>query len=185
MKLIKLSEEHYIVVDDSEIKQGDWYYIPRTHSVYQCEEDPTELNLERHVGTAKVTHSTQKLYANDFWAIRELKLSEVKELLGVVDVEKKVKGYVEELIDCKSVKESERTWISAICHQMYIQAHEENKERKYTEDDLRKAIDMAQKESWDEGGYLGKEHEPDEIIQTLQPKTEWEVEFVDGRLTLV
>ena len=38
----------------------------------------------------------------------------------------------------------------------------------YTEEDLRKAIEMAQEESWDEGGYLGLEHKPNEIIQSLR-----------------
>lgn len=42
---------------------------------------------------------------------------------------------------------------------------------RYTEEDLRKSIEMAQKESYDEGGYLGLEYEPNEIIQSLnQPK---------------
>ena len=34
MKLIKINTDHYVVVDDSEIKEGDWYLIGRT--IYHC-----------------------------------------------------------------------------------------------------------------------------------------------------
>jgi len=52
-KIIK-TENYLLVVDDSEIKVGDWYYLPRNNSVYECKEDPTELNLERRVGVSNV-----------------------------------------------------------------------------------------------------------------------------------
>jgi hypothetical protein len=52
-KIIK-TDNYLVVVDDSEIKVGDWYYLPRTNSVYECKEDPTELNLERRVGVSNV-----------------------------------------------------------------------------------------------------------------------------------
>jgi hypothetical protein len=52
-KIIK-TDNYLLVVDDSEIKVGDWYYLPRTNSVYECKEDPTELNLERRVGVSNV-----------------------------------------------------------------------------------------------------------------------------------
>jgi hypothetical protein len=51
----------------------------------------------------------------------------------------------------------------------FILGYSAAKERfKYTEEDIMKAIKMAQEESWDEGGYLGLEHEPNKIIQFLQ-----------------
>lgn len=38
----------------------------------------------------------------------------------------------------------------------------------FTEDDVRKAIELAQKECYDESGYIGLEHEPEEIIEQLK-----------------
>lgn len=60
---------------------------------------------------------------------------DMKERFGWVDVEKEVKKYVQELIDCKSVKEHERTWISAICHQFYDNIQSLNKNR-FSEEDM-------------------------------------------------
>jgi hypothetical protein len=54
-------EEQYqniYITSDEEIKKGDWYYLPRTNSVYKCIEDPTELNLERRLGIAKIILTT-------------------------------------------------------------------------------------------------------------------------------
>ena len=173
MKLIKLSLDHYIVVDDSEIKEGDWHLkndklITRSHII-----DET---------CKKITHSTQPIErmnhgnysSNVYLDIEKLSLQEVKELISEIDVEKKVKDYVEELIDCKSVKESERTWISAICHQIYTQALEDNKDRKWTDADVIRVVEKSRETG------LTAEY----ILLTLQPKTEWEVEIVDGKLKL-
>jgi len=46
------------ITSDEEIKEGDYYYLPRTNSVYKCIEDPTELNLERRLGVAKIILTT-------------------------------------------------------------------------------------------------------------------------------
>lgn len=35
-KLIKVSDDHYIIVDDSEIKEGDWFWTPIKRSIEQC-----------------------------------------------------------------------------------------------------------------------------------------------------
>jgi len=60
--------------------------------------------------------------------------------------------------------------------QGYNQALEDNKEKKYTEEDLRKAFFN--------GGNMKEIEEFNSFIQSLQPKTEWEVEIVDGKLKL-
>jgi hypothetical protein len=46
------------ITNDEEIKAGDWYYLPRTNLVYECTEDPTELNLERSLGVRKIILTT-------------------------------------------------------------------------------------------------------------------------------
>lgn len=74
------------------------------------------------------------------------------------DVDKLVNNYVQELVECKSVKESERTWISAICHQSITKAKEKYK---FTEEDIIKAIKMTR----------GSDIPIETIIQSIsQPK---------------
>jgi len=48
------------ITSDEEIKEGDYYYLPRTNSVYICIEDATELNLERRLGVAKIILTTDQ-----------------------------------------------------------------------------------------------------------------------------
>ena len=50
--------QNIYITSNEEIKVGDWYYLPRTNSVYKCNEDPTELNLERRLGVSKVILTT-------------------------------------------------------------------------------------------------------------------------------
>ena len=69
----------------------------------------------------------------------DLKEDEQKKI-GWFDVKSKVKEYVQELIDCKSVKEHERTWISAICHQFFIKVQELLVDRRFTLEDMRNAF---------------------------------------------
>jgi hypothetical protein len=53
-KMIKLSDTHYIVVDDSEIKEGDWC-VYKTGEIIQY---LVKLNTDN---LRKITHSTQPL----------------------------------------------------------------------------------------------------------------------------
>ena len=48
------------ITSDEEIKEEDWYYLPRTNSVHKCIEDPTELNSERRLGVAKIILTTDQ-----------------------------------------------------------------------------------------------------------------------------
>ena len=181
MKIIKIKEDHFIIVDDSEIKVNDWYYLPRTNSAYECKEDPTELNLERSFGVAKITHSTQPIesltipgtYNGPVWnKIKEIPLSEVKELIGEVDVEKKAESYAKDglVLDTPYANGLFYGYIKG-----YTQALEDNKGKKYTEEDVISIV----KKSRETG--LTAEY----LLLSLQPKTEWEVEIIDGKLKLV
>lgn len=184
MKLIKLKENHYIIVDDSdnvndsEIKEGDWY--ENNGVIFRADDKFDEgNNPNQNEKNKKITHSTQPLNTkfNDWFDAQIITLQEVKELLDEgMDVEKKVKDYVQELIDCKSVGEHERTWISAICNQMYTQALEDNKDKKYTLEDLEAAacFGMILEKSKDDKYKLSNDEEWEGFIQSLQPKTEWE-----------
>ena len=109
-KLIKLSDDHYIIVDDSEIKEGDyWVYIcPINGLDYGDNKDPIVKNnlsptwfekLHDRKNYYKITHSTEPLESiysaeahevedGTFRKVKPLSLSEVEETINGYSVEK-------------------------------------------------------------------------------------------------
>lgn len=184
MKMIKLSSDHYIVVDDSKIKGRDWVFNEKSKEIY-----PITIIEEVVYYEKKITHSTQPLgkpmlFTNAFesdlaittmglhdtvienWGCKKLSLSEIKELLGEVDVEKKAQ------IQWGNVH---RTGVLGYIDG-YNQCLEDNKDKKYTEEDMQWALHHV---------TYHQELTIEQIIEALhQPKTEWEVEIVDGKLKL-
>ena len=168
MKLIKLKNDHYIIVDDSEIKEGDWYYWEITKTIQIAKLDSLNRLPKNSDGSKKITHSTQPLLdVPHFAQYGIITLSEVKELIGEVDIWQKFKE-----IDGSCQKEEYEHWLF---ESGYNQAIEDNKDKKYTEEDLRRYNNIMCLH----GNVKGEKY-----IQSLQPKTEWEVEFIDGKLKL-
>jgi hypothetical protein len=64
-KLHKYKNQHIYITSDEEIKDGDWYYLPRTNLVHKCIENPIQLNLERGLGVAKIILTTDIDLIND------------------------------------------------------------------------------------------------------------------------
>lgn len=70
----------------------------------------------------------------------------------------------------------------------YYKCLEDNKELKFTEQDIKKAIFLYT--AWLTGGAATykpgetAEQKIEEIIKSLQYKTEWEVGFIDGKLRM-
>ena len=132
----------------------------------------------------KITHSTEPLedYARAdgktikvYVQVKPFHLYEVKKLLGEVDVEKKAEYDWMLHTEGSIVVTDNNDWKSGF-HHGYNQALEDNKERKYTEDDIYKAIQYGR-----EVHYTNDQP----FIQSLQPKTEWNVEFDEhGKLKL-
>lgn len=184
MKLLKLSEEHYILADKCklDIKVGDW--ITDKYFVYQWKDDSSLL------GRLKVTHSTEpiefgwgqegrdivskKIYNK----VNRLSLLEVKKLLGIVDIDKKAVNFSKRYSNHDDSQEA----VYDGYNEGYKQCLIDNKEKKYTEEDIRKAMgfgfDMCHQKRLDEYGF-------ESFIKSLHPKTEWEIEFVDGKLKLI
>ena len=89
-KLIKINEQHYIVIDDSEIREEDsksYLYHPKEKVVFisyikgqSCLSNQKMFDFFKG-SLRKITYSTQPLYKNDFWVTKELKLSEVEEAI--------------------------------------------------------------------------------------------------------
>ena len=203
-KLVKINQDHYVVVDDSKIEVGDWVctngggirHITKlnhdekgtfTDDGLLSKKDASELCYICNY--KKITHSTQKLYKNDFWAIQELKLSEVKELIGEADVEKKALAFAEAESYGKLNGDLWKGFLFG-----YNQALEDNKEKKYTEEDLRKVFDAARRcitmpiggakhQYYDEYSVSDFDEYKREILSAHTP-TEWEIQIVDGKLKL-
>ena len=206
MKLIKLTNEHYIICDDSEIKEGDWLYSFDNGLIVQANKGSADTINSKSLngkGYGKITHSTQPLECDKMWTpvngkqwmcntmlccgkilnpkTKPISLQEVKELIGEVDVEKRA----EKFIGCKYDDIEDN--IDQIGYDSFIrgynQALEDNKEKKYTEEDIELlAAELI-------GKYrLGQIKEAEDVYKIINsyrvPKTEWEVEFVDGKLKL-
>jgi hypothetical protein len=167
MKLIKINTDHYVVVDDSEIKEGDWYYWEITKTIQIAKLDSLNRLPKSSDGSKKITHSTQPFNNRPHFAQYGLiTLSEVKELIGEVDIWQKFKE-----IDGSCQKGEYEHWLF---ESGYNQALEDNKEKKYTEEDVIRIVEKSRETG------LTAEY----LLLSLQPKTEWEVEFIDGKLKL-
>lgn len=96
-KLIKLSDAHYIIIDDSEIKEGDFVYRSLSKKdIYEIDDFGLHLYKRGSSGDGylKITHSTQPLdkdiHGFGYWTknIIPLFLSEVEEAIYGYSVEK-------------------------------------------------------------------------------------------------
>ena len=168
--LIKITDDHYIVVDDSEIKED----------CYALHEGPLG---EREIVTAngqckldkKITHSTQPNKGME--NVTFISPREVKELIGEVDVEKKAElnGHPESS-QFYSYREG---FIDG-----YNEALEDNKDKKYTEEDMINWT-MCMISQYVQGNT--NIWNKDLLRKSLPtPKTQWEVTFDEqGKLRLV
>ena len=182
MKLIKLSEEHYVVVDDSEIKEGDFVYSSDGGIFKRHIDNPCQTIFP----ISKVTHSTNI----DWHEIYYIPLSEVKELFSEdTDVWSRKLEYLKKVDEnIKHKSQDERIWIFGASDlgftAGYKQGLEDNRGKKYTEDDMIEwAMCMIAQYVHGNTNIWNK----DLLRESLpQPQTEWDVEFDEhGKLTLV
>lgn len=174
-KIIKLSDTHYIGVDDSEIKVGDIVAEKLLTGEYELFEIHTPNDIDE-VRQKKVTHSNQPLENINFVdeaegiitpKIKSLSLSEVEEAINGYSVKKMVERLYSRVI-------SENEYDFRRGFEIGFNAHKELVKDKFilSEKDIYRIIDMARKDDGVDGYY----HQS-EIIQSLLPKTEWGVEF--------
>lgn len=207
-KLIKLSEKHYIIVDGSEIKEDNiilwlknkiWQNFQKSKNGYYLQMGTSQF---RPIGEfEKITHSTQPLEilairfrkpnpdreVKGFDKIKELKLSEIEELIYGYSVEKMA---LSKAVDIQS----ETVLSSDLEFQSYIEGYTEGFK---SHQDVKDKINMSIKElksSLKTALYHGScrtesdrnEEVINEIIQTLIPKKEWDIEINEqGKITLI
>lgn len=191
MKLIKINTDHYVVVDDSEIREGDFVLHPNgtigTIKIALAIAMVEGTNEGSYVEDCKkITHSTQPLnkslfFTDRVWGCERLSLGKVKELIGEVDVEKKAVNSWE---GCDGCDTNDELFFTNGYQRGYNQAIEDNKEKKYTEEDISKALSWGYHTAKDEEKGIRSSGYGTRFFQSIQPKTEWEVEIVDGKLKL-
>lgn len=179
MKLLKLSEEHYILADKIDINVGDW--VTDTYLVYQCKDNRSLL------GMRKVTRSTQPLgivhgdsnkETITYGSTGHLPISEVKELLGLVDVDRKA----EEANGYALYGSPNGEKYLAFREGFVIGYNQATKENKYTKEDMVEWT-MCMIAQYVQGNT--NIWDRDMLHKSLpQPKTEWDVEIIDGKLKL-
>ena len=147
-----------------------------------------KLNSENYTivdDYGETTYSTDISNNNVYY----ISLEEVKELLGEVDVEKKAYIFRRNYQDSFEFM-NDCIMNDAIHRQIgyeagYNQAIEDNKENKYTEEDLRKAFEFGL--DFENGRILLPKNKSiwQGFIQSIQPKQEWEVFFDEqGKLKI-
>ena len=180
-KLIKLNDSHYIVVDDSEIKdvrpyKGRWHY-EKGVAINQFPSYLTDLSECK-----LITHSTQPELLGSGWmqSVLPLLLSEVEEAIygySVITLANKHQKFEQE-----SGKNLESSILSKYGYITGFNAHKELvKDKLFTVDDMKKAYLQGK-----HGGITQSYLEFDEFIQSLLSQTEWDVEFDEqGKLKLL
>jgi len=195
-KLLKLSDTPYIVVNDSEIKKGDWC-VYKTGEIIQY---LVKLNTDN---LRKITHSTEPIerydhpaggYEGIFDKIKQLPLSEVEEAIYGFSVKNLADNYVtDESYLPVHKEENYRSYING------FKAHQELvKDKLFTVADMINAFvagtnSGANYESLvdhdsdnNEEAKEFSQNELEEFERSLLPKTEWDVEFDErGKIKLL
>ncbi len=175
MKLIKVQPDNFVVVDNSEVKVGDWYYSSKNVVARMTEEMMGYYTLRNLLDTInKITHSTKELDG-----VKTLLLSEVKETIGEVDVEKLVEEYIGDKIS------DPFEWVKSLLIAGYIDGYnqclQDNKDKIYTDSDIRRVVLLSRAFS----DSLTGQQIFEEVMLHIRPKTQWDVQFVDGELRLI
>ena len=184
-KLIKITKTHYIVVDNSEIRNGEWFY--NTFNDNQAKIQQRKGNWKTCFNQHKITHSTEPLEqyygAADgtipfvYHKIKRLPLSEVEEAINGYSVEKMAKNEF-------PVDKYQQDW--AFRRMGFVKgfkAHQELvKDKLFTVEDIADAFSKGSRFS----SYPLSSMNRNQYLRTLLPKTEWLIEFDEqGKITLL
>jgi hypothetical protein len=205
MELIKINKDHYVIIDNLDIKEGD-FFLNETTTI--------EVGISNYKSLSpkckKITHSTKPLEdvivlvrpdGSDvsetiFDKVKEISLSEVKKLIGDVNLEELELIYHQQLIERREVARNFRGQVAGNHPDMftsreilsmmegysdgYTQALEDNKSKnkQYTEEDMRYMFECGR-------NYQNNAEVTFKVsMDFIKHRIEWEVEFVDGKLKL-
>lgn len=211
MKLIKLTDTHYIIVDDSEKKEGDFVYHPEVSQEYTIvnplKEGDEKYSKGQHIAQGiykhkpttnewykkekKITHSTQPLDRKCSSCNGEDECIECITLLkplSLAEVEEAIYGYsVEKMADnCTNEilpnSSHKVTGAFSAGYEYGFNAHKHlTKDKLFTIEDLRRSIKYARQLNAAANDAFGVE----EIISMLRPKTQWDCCISDDKLVIL
>ena len=174
MKLIKINEDHYIIVivDSSDIKEGDVMYDIDGDIGIAIGKDKSQWE-----GNMKIIYS----FGKKIDGVINKPLSEVEELLFGYSVKKMVDESFDNMGFHSTVTPYEEDQFK-LGYKLGFNTHKElTKDKLFTVDDMRNVFILGGKHKVQNPDTFLEKME--KIIQSLQP-TEWEVEFINGKLTL-
>ena len=204
MKLIKLNAEHFIVVDDSDIKENDFVFVNgNIGRVMSVEEETllvenTPFNIKDGAQgflvheCRKITHSTERI---EEWVrpdgVSMKVFSEIKEI-NLYSVKLLTDSAYSKADECANALDWDfedpcgsgySSFIDGFVYG-YNKAIEVNR---YTEEDINKALSWGYHAAKDEARGIGSSGYGTRFFESIKtkPKTEWDVEFVDRRLRLI
>lgn len=194
-KLIKLSDTHYIIVDDSEIKGNDFGWDAYEKKIFQAILNWKGQTKNRYF---KITHSTQPLNqqcqnaCSGFCincpdtSVRRLSLSEIEEAIDGYSVIEKSKEYRELLKT--SGKDDWESYISCIGFLEGFKAHQELvKDKLFTIEDMASFMFNTIKNTKENTLKLWKQTDFEDVIKAfVKTKTEWDIEINgQNKITLI
>lgn len=176
-KLLKLSDTHYIVVDDSEIKEGDWVINNLDKLIGQTIRpiSTAEVNDKEY---SKITHSTKPLLDKPHYAdYGMLTLSEVEEAIYGYSVEKMAEKRYNE-----SLPNQQMAFHCRMGYKEGFKAHQ--KLVKYKNIEVIELLKNITDWSSFKEHPIGKQAQ--RALDILLPKTKWDVEFDEqGKLIIL
>lgn len=199
MKLIKIKNE-YIIVDDSEIEKGDFKFclddkeITKYLSRKSIESDTLCENCK------KITYSTEPLEdivtENSFKTYGFISKQEIEELLFGYSVEKMADDKYPSDINDFTDTDCDKKEIVRIAFCNGFNAHKELvKDKLFTMEDMKKLFATTLQNAPSTESHTRMISDEmyrnfvmdklfSELIKPMIPKTEWDVQFINGKLTL-
>lgn len=186
-KLIKINEQHYVIVDESlEIKENSYFfankglrYCIRVDKNTTCSFITLNKNgqEEGHFHTWKgiVIYST--LFLHD---VPLIALEEIEEAINGYSLIDNAQEVADLLYNPEKHKDSSIKGLFSVAYQEGFQAHQElSKDKLFTITDMIRAMRYASEITNNKLKYIK------DYIEALLPKTEWDVEIIDGKIKLL
>lgn len=174
-RLIKLSEDHYIVVEDSELKEVGIFVYDDDYEppiIYKTCEKFFEIGKEG----LKITHS----FGKELEGVETRDLSEAKEIEYGYNLDKMVENYKNKkgLIPTTELEDE----IFKLGYKDGFNAHKElTKDKVFTLQDLKEAFYQGHAV----GVYLmdhKTKEEFEKFVESKKTPNEWEVDIIDGEI---
>lgn len=167
-KLIKLSKYHYVAVDDSEIKEVGMFVYDNDYDspiIYKTCEKFFEIGKE----ALKITHS----FGKELEGVENRALSEAQEIEYGYSLQSKIAKHLE---DNHIEASQKRVQVVMSLIQELV------KDKLFTFEDIKRAIHFGVSFKDD---FVAGNKKVNEIIQSLLPPTEWEVEFINDKMVKI